>query len=87
MTHDEIDVLCAQVDDLMCAGDFETLNKLLAVSDETDIERCVAVLTFTIPAREHLPSRSDLIKRFEPHLVAADGTAEAELTLKILRGS
>ena len=58
-------VLFRYVDDLLCEGEFSTVDLFL---QEIDFERlnstlCVGVLSITFAAREHLPNRPGAFER------------------------
>lgn len=65
MTHEELDVLFDEVDDLLLDGQFETVNKMLVGVKDRDVDWIIGMLTLTLPAKSELSNRRSFFEAAE----------------------
>jgi len=83
-----IDVVFNTIDDLLLAGEFDSVNQMLQDLIEFGVERLsdtliVAFLTITLAAKSKLPARQPLFDKIEKHF---EKTHSNEDVFKLLQG-
>lgn len=79
-----IDILFDEIDDLLCAGEFDTCNDTLKLFDleKLDSNLLVGLLSITYAAKDKLPYRSEMVEKIRSRLkLLAPGRVE-----KLMRG-